>query len=179
MASKNIITTIVGIIAVVLIVSGIIYPDHTGYFSINLFRQTHFETKNFIIDVPKFHWVGNDRQDNVSILFVGLPMTIEGLEKKISPMIDLHKLNDVGISIRLESLGMFCDESFEKTMQKINDWEAEVYICTTKSKADLMIRHIMYKDEAFHMFYYVQDKNVFENFQKQYDKFFEGVRLKE
>jgi hypothetical protein len=173
----------------VLIVSGIIYPKHTGYFSNNIFRQSKFETKNFIIDVPKFHWIGQYRDDNL-LFFVGIPVDLSksllfnnsfffhffnNEEYTVLPMIILDNFTDN----TLEALKIYCDESLEKATQKINNWEAEIYSCITKSRNDLVDKHVVYKGEDFYFSYYLDDIDIFNNIQSQYDKFFEGVRLKE
>ncbi|MDR2099542.1 MAG: hypothetical protein LBP40_01780 [Campylobacteraceae bacterium] len=153
----------------------IFYSKNIGYFQLNLFRQAKFETKNFIIDVPKFYWIGFNKDNGRYIRFVGVPEKIKYVKKDILPMIDLYDFDDVW----LEALEIFCNETFEKTTQTINNWEAEIYSCTTKSRNDLLDKHIVYKNETFHIVYYTHDVNAFENFQKQYDKFFENVKLKE
>jgi hypothetical protein len=175
MASKKIINTIIGVSGIIFIILNIIYFNNTGMFYVNLFRQTDFETKNFIIDLPKFYWAGNYMEDNNSeqLFFFGVATSAENSKKGIFPRMYLFNSDNVNRHIlRLETS---CDKSLEKTTKKINNWEADIYTCIGKN--DSLDTYIIYKDEVFH-YYYSYDKNVFENFQKQYDKFFEGVRLK-
>jgi hypothetical protein len=137
--------------------------------------QSKFETKHFIINLPKFYWIGKISKNNNKPFFAGIPIANNGFKKEIFPEVHLFDFDN----ITLKALEIFCDKSLEKSTQKINNWEAEIYTCITKSRSDLMDKHIVYKDEVFHIFYYTHDINAFENFQKEYDKFFEGVRLKE
>ncbi|MDR1007768.1 MAG: hypothetical protein LBL65_04290 [Campylobacteraceae bacterium] len=107
--------------------------------------------------------------------FVGIPITADGFKREIFSEIHLYNVDDTWLT----TLEIFCDEFLEKTTQKINNWEAEVYSCITKSRNDLLDKHIMYKGEVFYIYYYLHDVNTFNIFQSQYDKFFEGVRLKD
>ncbi|MDR0407878.1 MAG: hypothetical protein LBH45_03000 [Campylobacteraceae bacterium] len=177
MVSKKTINWIVGITSIIFIVLNIVYSSNAGVFYANLLRQTHFGTKNFIVDLPKFYWVGQYMYDDAGELsFFGLPLSIENSKKGIFPMIYLFTSSD--INDRLEALKISCDKSLEKSTQKINNWEADVYTCI-KRENDTLDKYIVYKDEVFHFYYYSHNISLFNNFQSQYDKFFEGVRLKE
>jgi hypothetical protein len=175
MVSRRIINWIAGLAGIVFIVLNIVYPYNAGCFYANLFRQTRFETQNFIIYLPKFHWAGQYMDNNSEqLFFFGLATSTENSKKGIFPR--MYVFDADNISMRLESLKISCDKSLEKSTQKINNWEADIYICTTKS--DFLDKYIIYKDEVFH-YYYSHDINTFNNFQSQYDKFFENVKLKQ
>jgi hypothetical protein len=190
--NKKTISTIIGIIFLVYIILNIFYSKNIVWFQQNIFQQTKFETKNFIIDVPKFHWIGKYKDNNSSgqLFFIGIPVDLSknslfnssffshffgNKDYTVLPIMVLDNFTDD----TLEALKIYCDESLEKTTQKINNWEAEVYSCVTKSRSDLVDKHIVYKGEDFYTFYYSYDVDIFNNFQSQYNKFFEGVRLKE
>ncbi|MDR0580277.1 MAG: hypothetical protein LBG21_06710 [Campylobacteraceae bacterium] len=170
MVSKKIISTTVGIIGIVFIILNIVYFYNASAFYNNIIHQSKFETKNFIIDLPKFHWFGVYANNSTeTILFLGVPVKIECLIDKFKPIIILDNFtNDI-----LEDWNVLCDISLEKSTQKINNAKVDKYTCVS-SKHDTFAMFIAYKDELFRIYTYNSDE-----LQLQYDKFFESVRLKE
>ncbi|MDR2152106.1 MAG: hypothetical protein LBO72_04740 [Helicobacteraceae bacterium] len=142
------------------------FGDNISCFGANLFRQTKFETKNFIIDLPKFYWTGIEKPPEKTLYFVGVP--IEFNEKEVSTMIILEGFNDD----KLEAWKKLCDKRFIKRQQIINDWEADVYECETTINNTASI-YIVHRDEVFSVYTY----NIAE-FKRHREIFFENVRLK-
>ncbi|MDR2080829.1 MAG: hypothetical protein LBP54_02935 [Campylobacteraceae bacterium] len=177
MVNKKIINIIIGTIGIVFIALNIIYPKNAGSFYINMFRQTKFETKNFIIDLPKFHWAGQYIDNSSELFFFGLATSTENSKNGIFPTIHLYDFNECLIAEWAKT----CDAFFVKTVQRINDdLDVEVYSCKIKTRNNIMYEYIIYKDSVFYTTYYTDDADVFKNFQFQYSKFFfEGVRLKD
>jgi hypothetical protein len=160
---------------------GLLFGKYIDYFNLNIFYQSKFETKHFIIDLPKFYWIGKYREDNSLPFFMGISIdfsknvffrgsTLFDDEKyTVLPIIVFDNFSDIS----LEALTALCDKSFVKSTQKINNWEAVIYDCLTTGYEHSRARYYIYKDEVFHTYTYI------DAFKSQYDKFFEGVRLKE
>jgi hypothetical protein len=153
--------------------NGYYWQSHLYYIKWNLSKQSTFETDSFIVNLPKLYWIGLDNNSAKKPLwFVGLP--VKGLDMGIAPILTIEHFD----SIVLEDLKIFCDNSFEKQTEKFDNKDVDVYICTTKSKEGLLSKFIVHKDEALYLIYYSHDIDVFNGYQSQYDKFFEGVKLK-
>jgi hypothetical protein len=177
MVNKKIISIIIGIIGIIFIVLNIIYSRNAGSFYINMFRQTRFETKNFIIDLPKFYWAGQYIGNSSELFFFGLSTSSENSRNGVFPTIHLYDFNEYLIA----EWAKICDAFFVKTIQRINgNWNVEVYSCKTKAEDNIMYEYITYRDSVFYITYHTDNADVFKDFQVQYSNFFlEGVRLKE
>jgi hypothetical protein len=160
------------------------------YFIWNSFHKTHIKTDNFEINIDKLEWFFLKESDTIAflgnIIYANETLSTslsKAMEKKYTkafyvdtyfskdkgffPMIKLEKLTNKTYRI-LELLDTYCNKSYGQ----INDWNATVYDCKTEYD-DVPKRYVIYKNEAFILPFYI------DLFQSQYDKFFEGVRLKE
>jgi hypothetical protein len=157
------------------------------HFIWNNFHETYAETDNFKVDINKADW--HIEQDG-KIAFVG---TLVYLDKNLGmDLSELHKLwfgkpfyvdalftKDKGFypiilatKITENELLKLSNFDCNKSYKQINDWNATIYDFTTKY-TNIPIRYVIYKDELFDLIPYIDE------FKPQYDKFFEGVWLKE
>jgi hypothetical protein len=194
---------IVAIIIIGLMASGEIYMYINGYyyehrlfnFIWNIFYETKIDIKYFEIDVPKFYWLSAVKSD-IDInkyIFLGTPAfmdkeNIDILTKKleflyetpfktmwhinkrgIRPLLTIENFNEYTIDTLIE----ICNVSLVKSSQKISNSELEAYDCINENFKNIPSRFVIYKDIYFNIDLYISA------FKPQYDKFFEGVRLKE
>jgi hypothetical protein len=152
-----------------------IYKYYNGYsyetfivnFISNFSKNTTVETKNFIINVSRFHWgISDSSQTNKDLWFTKFFI----FERDVTALIIILGKFD---QKKFENLEKECDINFSKTTKTINDWEADIYDCVSSIQNNLSQRYIVYNGEYFFLTVYS------DIFQPQYDKFFEGVRLKE
>jgi hypothetical protein len=195
---------IIGVIIIVISVSSIVflevcmringyYYDHKLFnFVWNIFYETEIETKYFRIDVPKFDWISHKKVDNNQMSFMGTYIYLSNkystdlLDKQefvykttiyiksmglkgFAPVIIIKDFNDNLIN----EWTKICDVSLIKSTQKISNFELEAYDCIGENFKNIPSRYIVYKEIYFDIDLYI------DIFQSQYDKFFEGVRLKE
>jgi hypothetical protein len=145
------------------------YGQNIGRFLVNIFLwPTHFETKHFIIDVPKWHWAGRYAVDNKPVFFRVEEETCCTEDNAL-----VIYFNDFINDITTEEWKQYCDKSIEKSTQKVANGEIDKYICKT-SRDDIVTIGFFYKKEVFYS--YICNVN---DFQSQYEKFFEGVKLKQ
>jgi hypothetical protein len=191
----------VAIIVIGLIISREIYMYIKGYyydykllnFVWNIFYETERDTKYFRIDVSKFDWLSATKPDINKHIFLGTHIFVEKekmdiLMKKIeflyeTPFKTIWHMNKRGIQpmitienfdgYTIDELIKICDVSLIKSSQKISNSELEAYDCINKNFKNIPSRFVIYKDIYFNMDLYISI------FKPQYDKFFEGVRLKE
>jgi hypothetical protein len=167
------------------------YNHYAQIFSFirNSFYGTHIETDNFAIDIGKTEWFflrGNDMVTfggnyvyTNEILSANLSKVSKKLygevpadmlfsdDKGFFPIVKLEKITD-----KTYKFFYILDVSCNKSYKQINDWDATIYDCKTEYD-NVPKRYITYKNEVFILLFYI------DIFQSQYDKFFEGVRLKE
>ena len=136
----------------------------------NTFNQSKFETDNFIIDLPKAHWLS---YKNSAYRYHGIPVRFSN--GAMFPYVYIWKYDNEEEAKKSEfSVNEKLCKTFEQQPnKKINNFEVEVYDCADEED-DLWLRVYFYKNEVFHLIYY-----HIENFRHQFDKFFEGVWLKE
>jgi hypothetical protein len=145
-----------------------LYPNNLACFTLNLFRQTKFETENFIIDLPKFYWSGRKSEKSASVIyFLGTPAKLNG--DKVSPAIILEKYDDDRLKASME----LCDKLFIKSCRTINGKEADVYQCEG-SKDNYSALYVVRNNEM--LITYTHKAHIFK---RQYEVFFENVRLKD
>ncbi|MDR0580273.1 MAG: hypothetical protein LBG21_06690 [Campylobacteraceae bacterium] len=142
----------------------------------NMIKKSKFETEYFIIDLPKFHWTFHaNSTDNRSMLpFFGV---IEIIDNEIYTLpgitvigsLKVDNARDIVLNYNKET----CDVFEAKSNQFINNFEVETYDCIDITHQITIMRLFVYKDEFFALIPYL------DIFKPQYDKFFEGVRLKE
>jgi hypothetical protein len=140
-------------------------------FIFNLFRITHIETAYFTIDISKFQWLSLNNSENKNNLklfwFAGYyinPKTKEEDVFTVNINIEKHKYN-------IDYLKRVCNFI---SNEAISNFVLEMYDCNEViSDKNIIERYAFYKDEYFVFSPYLDE------FKPQYDKFFEGVRLKE
>ena len=147
------------------------YTLNAYFYYKNTFNQSKFETDNFIIDLPKAHWAS---YKNSAYRYHGIP--IEFSNGYHFPDAHIWKYDNEE-QAKETMFYVFGNEKICKTFEqqpnkKINNFEVEVYDCTKEEK--VQDRVYFYKNEYFWLPDY---HHVF--FKPQYDKFFEGVWLKE
>ncbi|MDR0467259.1 MAG: hypothetical protein LBG67_00195, partial [Campylobacteraceae bacterium] len=181
---KKIIIGIIAILATLAIIDTAYYlfdewyESKKGYssalnillFKKNTFNQSKIETKNFIIDLPKAHWAS---YKNSAYSYHGIPIDSYGC---MFPDAHIWKYDNEE-QAKEAMFFVFGNEKICKTFEQqpnktINNFEVEVYDCTKEEK--VQDRVYFYKNEYFWLPDY---HHVF--FKLQYDKFFEGVWLKE
>jgi hypothetical protein len=138
----------------------------------NISNQSKFETKNFIIDLPELHWVGKAKK-NGDIYFFGTLKYFNIFDSESNssmPSLIFHDFNENMIDILQNHV---CNVSFNKSIGKINNFEVDIYDCESSKMECSPSKFIIYKNEGFFIYEYN------DIFKPQYDKFFEGVRLKE
>jgi hypothetical protein len=139
----------------------------------NLMQQSTFKTENFIIDVPTFGWLG--KKDNNKIYFIGIPICLDGLtcKKETTPRIVFESFfNDAEVDALKNEI---CDKALNKTTKTINNVEADIYECESSNIKCPFAKLIIYKNESFLIYRQEYDDIL----QSQYDKFFQGVKLKQ
>ncbi|MFV0481086.1 MAG: hypothetical protein ACK5LP_03805 [Campylobacteraceae bacterium] len=142
------------------------------YYIKNMFGVSKFETDNFIIDLPKIHWISYKNQNSS---FIG-QLTNLGKNVYMYPEVYIMKFKNNSEAKRfvIELCEKKDDELIQQQNQTINNFEVEVYECRDRDiNADWAVRNYLYKNEYFTLIPYI------EEFKPQYDKFFEGVRLKD
>jgi hypothetical protein len=147
------------------------YNGHYGLeyaitFYLNLSNQTHIETDNFIIEVPKFSWYKRSKDQNY---FIGLSEEINN--SRYLPSIGHVDLSDSNCSLDIV-FPVLCKTPPRYFEETINSWEAEIYECQSKEDNNKTERFIKYKCECF----WLSDLDILR---PQYDTFFKGVLLKD
>ncbi|MDR1614779.1 MAG: hypothetical protein LBS26_04330 [Campylobacteraceae bacterium] len=158
-------------------ISSRIFEHYNGYkyesniynFAINIFKNTRVETKNFIIDVPRFYWTVPDNTQNSKELWFTRYLVLKQERSTGALIIILNEFQKTTLDI----LEKECDIAFIKSAQIINNFKVDVYDCESTADSDLKTRYIFYKDEYFFLNIYL------DKLKPHYDKFFENVRLKE
>jgi hypothetical protein len=177
---KKILKVIVLIFIVYIVFSAIFFILNGHYWQQNLYNlkwnisnQSKFETKNFIIDLPKLNWIG-EIKENGDIYLVGTVIyhDVFGSESNSSMPIVIIPFQDFNENAIYMLKNNVCDISFEKSTQTINNFEVDVYDCES-SDATLSSKSIVYKNDGFLIYGYD------DRFRTQYNKLFESVRLKE
>lgn len=137
------------------------------YFLHNFFKDRKIETEHFIIDLPKHKWLRFPI--NKEYLFKALPIEIN---KKLVGLEIYHEyIKDTEEMI--DAINKLCDSKLRLTAQEMNNWKAEIYYCVTSSSSDIPIRYVIYENEIFITYSYIDE------FKLQYDDFFKHVWLKE
>jgi hypothetical protein len=147
------------------------YKGHYGLeyatiYYINLSNETHIETENFVIEIPKFSWRKYSKDHNY---FIGLYEETDNLRG--TPWMSHIDLSDDNCSLEIVFPAL-CKTDPKYFIKSINGWEAEIYECEDKEDDNYSRRFIKYKCEFFWLSPYA------EFLKPQYDEFFEGVRLK-
>jgi hypothetical protein len=180
LANKVVIKAIIVFVALISILN-LFFSKYMFNFGWNMIRQSTFETENFIIDLPKFHWFGQYRRNSTLPFFMGISIDLsknvffkgstlfDDKKYTVSPIIVFDDLNENS----LKAIETICDVSFAKSTQKINNFEMDIYDCLTAGYESNPARYYVYKNEVFHTYTFI------DAFKPQYDKFFEGVWLKE
>jgi hypothetical protein len=154
-----------------------VFIDYLTTLKSNLLNQSKFDTDYFIIDLPKFSWECISESTHI-IAFSGI--SIYQNNTFAIPIVILSRFNafppddPISVNAWLENdISAFednCNTTLVKTTHIIDDRELTAYDCF----GEYQERYIIYKDAFFYLISYANDK-----FKPQYDKFFEGVRLKE
>jgi hypothetical protein len=187
--------TIIGLIVVSEIcmhINGYYYFDKLFNFSWNIFHQTEMEIKYFKISVPKYDWLSYKKPDMNKFVFRGTNAYVSNDyhadllgkvqflykapihsdwfgTKGIPPMLIIKNFDECLIDEWVK----MCDILFVKLTQKIGNSELEAYDCVSSDFKNIPSRFVVYKHIYFDLDLYI------DPFKHQYDKFFEGVRLKE
>jgi hypothetical protein len=82
-----------------------------------------------------------------------------------APFVGVSNLSDISAFV------VVLESKCDKSIQTINGFEIEAYDCE-ELNSDIVSRSLVYKNEIIHI------QSIGDNFKPQYDKFFEGVRLK-
>ncbi|MDR1007765.1 MAG: hypothetical protein LBL65_04275 [Campylobacteraceae bacterium] len=170
---KHYIKLVIFIVTIIVLVN----PKYSGYsldayifnFYWNIIHKTNIETKYFVIDLARFNWILIKEKDD-ELFFGGVTVFInKDDEDRVLPTLIFDNFYE-GM---LDAWEKMCGISFTKSTKIINGWDAEVYDCIDVKNPDIPSQMIVYKDEAFYIYTYI------DAFKPQYDKFFEGVKLRE
>jgi hypothetical protein len=147
----------------------------------NLFSRTKFETDYFTINLPKFDWRCIYDGGTQTLAFAGLSLLEDDIE--IRPVVTMMRFTSLSPDDPLSKKFWFendmsdiekiCKEAnatLTKTTHLIDGKEFTAYDC---NEEEFPLKYIIYKDVFFQLIAY---NNT--NFKPQYDKFFEGVKLK-
>ncbi|MDR2151517.1 MAG: hypothetical protein LBO72_01740 [Helicobacteraceae bacterium] len=140
--------------------------EYAAIYYMNLSSETHIETENFIIEVPKFSWRKYSKDQNSFRGLYGKADDLRGI-----PLVAHVDLSDSNCSLEI-IFPALCKTDPKYFVETINGWKAEIYECEDKEYDDYPTRFIKYKCESFWLSPYL------EFLKPQYDEFFEGVRLK-
>ena len=168
---KKMISVLFILLSVCFLLSTINYPN----FYWNIVHKTYLETQNFIINVPLLYWGMHTNDNGTELYFAGNLVEVKDINEKIIPTVDLYSFNDD----YLNNLEKFCNRTFKQIDITINNVEFEAYSCQSSSDYLVVNHYLIYKNEVFVIYNYTHDINAFNAFQSQYDKFFQGVKLKE
>jgi hypothetical protein len=183
------ITSIMLLVVVYLIFStifaytkGYVFESRLIIYISNIFNNTKFENEYFTIELSKFDWQCIYSTDDAQVLsFRGLSMvnddgnvfapTVSFLKFGVPP--DYPSLEKLWFENDISSFEQVCSKhnaTLVKTSHIIDNKEFVAYDCLEEQ----IIRYIMYKDAFFLIVSYDNDK-----LRAQYDKFFQGVKLKQ
>ena len=180
----------IGILSCIGIAVELIHSYFTGLsvmsrgitFLFNLQYKTHFETKNFIINVPKFDWMSVEKNESTKVSFFSTIKTpkkeVEEKRKKKSAYLYQKNITYPLILTGLCSDYYYVNEGTtmkqcDKIEEDIYSFKADIYDCLRDEYYGIPTRYIIYDDEVFILDAYIDE------FKPQYDKFFKGVWLKE
>ena len=139
------------------------YTAYMFNFYWNLRHDSKISTNHFEINLPIFNWtyLGKNKL-NVDI-FQGVFFDING--KKIAPTVHIIKNKDDFIENVIHEL---CEKPVSKKIEKINNWEAEVYTCNEEQP----FKVVKYQKDVFYLPLYTS------RFHKQYELFFDSLIAK-
>jgi hypothetical protein len=150
---------------------GYSYNGYLYRFIFNLFRITHIETVYFTVNISKFQWLslnsGEDKNVPKQFWFVGYYINPETKKGDVF-------IVDINIEKNKHYIDYLKQTCYFTSNETINNFEVKVYNCNKELNGEKIIQKVMfYRDEYFIFSPYI------DAFKPQYDKFFEGIRLKE
>jgi len=139
--------------------TGVSYTAYVFNFYWNLRHDSKIHTNNFEIKLP-INWIYLGKNKLDIDVFQGVFFDIDG--KNIAPTVHIIKNKDNFIENVIHEL---CEKPLSKKIEKINNWEAEVYICNQKYP----FKVVKYQEDVFYLPLYIS------RFHKQYELFFDSL----